>query len=500
MTEIKKNSKSEKPVMIPIGLPDLDNEFADTKFIPDRVRAILGYATLQWIRYRNEQKFALGTKNYSKNSIPVVELSSEHIRRIVGRHSAKYMLMLSNSGWLLPIKKEGKERGSYWKGSQFIKYKLSLDILKKPGADKRKFRKEYITDQKTLNQIEKARVYSNNLLNKSRTINANDKVAQQIWRYADTVRLDTSQIELAHQQKLIGKQASDELFVIADAINNSEFKIYKVDEFGHRIHSVVTNLDKKVRPFLYYDAHPDAPLVVLDIKNSQPYLCSLILKDPELCIRFTPEFEPLLKVIRGFKAADTNLFHYHCANGEVYEQWLISQNKVKGSVVSKEKRDEVKDAFMAFLFSAPDREGFGKSKWAIKNKEQLDNAFRMTYMEVYALVTAIKTVPQELLPFMDKHYQNKREEHKRVKKHQHKSYAYLNMPAMMQRLESACLRKISKRMIDDGIGPFTTVHDSWILLEGDVDKAEQIVKEFFAELGFRPPQIKREACNKISNP
>jgi len=104
-----------------------------------------------------------------------------------------------------------------------------------------------------------------------------------------------------------------------------------------------------------------------------------------------------------------------------------------------------------------------------------------------------------LLPFMEKHYQEKRAEHKAEGKNQHKSYAYINMPAMMQRLEATFLRRISQRMIDAGIAPFVTIHDSWILLEGDVDKAEQIVKEFFTELGFQPPQLKREACNKISN-
>ena len=70
---------------------------------------------------------------------------------------------------------------------------------------------------------------------------------------------------------------------------------------------------------------------------------------------------------------------------------------------------------------------------------------------------------------------------------------------MMQRLEATFLRKISKRMIDAGIGPFTTVHDSWIVLEHDVDKTQQIIKEFYCEIGFRPPQIKVDRLRKENN-
>ena len=63
-------------------------------------------------------------------------------------------------------------------------------------------------------------------------------------------------------------------------INSIDIGDYKVsiDAHVHRLHSVITNIQKDYRNFLTYDGQE---LVSIDIKNSQPYLC---------CALFNPQF------------------------------------------------------------------------------------------------------------------------------------------------------------------------------------------------------------------
>ena len=159
-------------------------------------------------------------------------------------------------------------------------------------------------------------------------------------------------------------------------------------------------------------------------------------------------------------------------------------------------KDKVKKDFMAFLYSAPEKDAWGRQSHVIAAKEKLDIAFRTTYPEVYAFINAIKTVPESLLPFMELHYKRKRAEHRVEHKRLHPNYAYLNLPSMMQRIESFMLRKISKKLFTAGIPPFVTVHDSWILFKKDAERAEEIIIDCYRELGVIPPKVKQECISK----
>lgn len=58
-------------------------------------------------------------------------------------------------------------------------------------------------------------------------------------------------------------------------INALDLKHYnaKIDNHVHRLHSVITNIQKEYRQFLKYDGQP---LIGIDITNCQPYLLSLL--------------------------------------------------------------------------------------------------------------------------------------------------------------------------------------------------------------------------------
>jgi len=77
------------------------------------------------------------------------------------------------------------------------------------------------------------------------------------------------------------KHPQNQYAAIIENINsiseNWDYKV-KIDDHVHRLHSVLTNMQKEFRNFLTYDGQQ---LVSIDIKNSQPYLS---------CILFNPEF------------------------------------------------------------------------------------------------------------------------------------------------------------------------------------------------------------------
>ncbi len=63
---------------------------------------------------------------------------------------------------------------------------------------------------------------------------------------------------------------------------------------------------------------------------------------------------------------------------------------------------------------------------------------------------------------------------------------------MLQRGESRVMRKIAQLMLDEGIRPFLTVHDSFILPQRYADRTKEIIQNVFAEIGVQPPRVKTE--------
>lgn len=66
-----------------------------------------------------------------------------------------------------------------------------------------------------------------------------------------------------------------------DKIENHRYEVH-IDSTVHRLHSVITNIEKDYRNFLIYD---EQELVSIDISNSQPYLACTLLKPEFWSIR-----------------------------------------------------------------------------------------------------------------------------------------------------------------------------------------------------------------------
>jgi hypothetical protein len=58
----------------------------------------------------------------------------------------------------------------------------------------------------------------------------------------------------------------------------------------------------------------------------------------------------------------------------------------------------------------------------------------------------------------------------------------------MQRLESRLIiQKVSGRLITDGVGPFITIHDSFIILPQDCTTVIKTIQDTFSYLNLPPP-------------
>ncbi len=70
-------------------------------------------------------------------------------------------------------------------------------------------------------------------------------------------------------------QKTNPVMFSLEAILNGEFYVLRPDEKS-RVYTNLTNLKRECRAFLRYD---DKPLVELDIRNSQPLIASIIIKE-----------------------------------------------------------------------------------------------------------------------------------------------------------------------------------------------------------------------------
>ena len=92
---------------------------------------------------------------------------------------------------------------------------------------------------------------------------------------------------------------------------------------------------------------------------------------------------------------------------------------------------------------------------------------------------------EEKLPFITKTFLNRYGFFEGEKSY-HKALA-----CMMQRMESRImLLRIAPKLIEAGLTPFVTVHDSFILPAHFAKKAEEIITNEFKILGVNHPQIK----------
>jgi len=270
-----------------------------------------------------------------------------------------------------------------------------------------------------------------------------------------------------------------------DSIVDGDYKL-QIDDHVHRLHSVLTNMQKEFRNFLTYDGQE---MVSIDIKNSQPYL-SCILFNTEFwsenstldlnlnelpqniieSIRFTPPRANAISIItalnRLFERLEGHEFDRYksiVSSGAMYEtimQWIKDE---EGETI---KRDDAKTIIFKLFFS-PNR----------TNPED-ENLWLMLYFK--------DKFPQvvELFKIIKKQYQGLDE------KKQHGRLACL-----LQSIESEIiLHRYCERIWNEKNHqvPIFTIHDSIATTIENKDYVKRVMEEELTRAIGVTPRLSEE--------
>lgn len=253
-------------------------------------------------------------------------------------------------------------------------------------------------------------------------------------------------------------------------INSIAIGDYKVsiDTNVHRLHSVITNLQKEYRRFLKYN---NTPLVNVDISNSQPYLLCLLLNplfwdknsDIPLNISMLPQnvqekfTEEHLEEIKTYVASldwrDESLNNYvqKVSEGQVYEFML---NVINRNLNITLVRDDIKVMILTTLFS--------KNRYMPKCKQY----FRRYFPLIYDLISL-------------------------TKKNDHKALSCLLQSIESEMILHRCCRKIweeGQHQI-----PVFTIHDSICTTIDNTDFILRIMQQTLTENIGIPPNVEAKA-------
>lgn len=253
-------------------------------------------------------------------------------------------------------------------------------------------------------------------------------------------------------------------------INSIAIGDYKVsiDTNVHRLHSVITNLQKEYRRFLKYNS---TLLVNVDISNSQPYLLCLLLNplfwdknsNIPLNISMLPQnvqekfAEEHLEEIRTYVASldwrDESLSNYvqKASEGQVYEFMLqVINSNLNTTLV----RDDIKVMILTTLFS--------KNRYTPKCKQY----FRRYFPLIYDLISL-------------------------TKKNNHKA-----LSCLLQSIESEIiLHRCCRKIWEEGNQqiPVFTIHDSICTTIDNTNFVLNIIQQTLTDSIGIPPNVEAKA-------
>ena len=256
-----------------------------------------------------------------------------------------------------------------------------------------------------------------------------------------------------------------------ESITSCDYKA-KIDTNVHRLHSVITNIQKDYRNFLLYN---EQPLVGIDIANSQPYL---------LCLLFNPLFweqdsnatlnigtlptniqslfpqEHLVEIkdyVSSLAVEALQEYKQITSEGRVYEHIMSLINSRRNTTLDKKN---VKTMMLIVFFS--------KNRYYHQQGAILKRLFDNTYPEIYSLIAL-------------------------TKRGNHAALACL-----LQSIESEIiLHRCCKRIWEEGNRqvPVFTIHDSIATTTEHVEWVKGIMQEELTNAIGILPTLKEEQWN-----
>lgn len=152
-------------------------------------------------------------------------------------------------------------------------------------------------------------------------------------------------IEYMNNCPIVDIEKKNCIIASASRITNHDFNCSR-DSTSKRLHSNVTNMKTELRRYLRVEGEP---LTNIDIKNSQPYLSTLLLTNPRKVafLAKDPDLGALLKSMKSVDSEDVKRYISLVTSGVFYD-YLVDEFKKSGLILT---RDETKPKVLLIFFS-----------------------------------------------------------------------------------------------------------------------------------------------------
>lgn len=236
---------------------------------------------------------------------------------------------------------------------------------------------------------------------------------------------------------------------------------WSIDNTSGRFHSNVTNMAKGLRPYLRIKGEP---LVNIDIKNSQPYLSSILLTDPGKIsyLAKNPAFALMLQSLKVSLNQDVKTYISLVISGQLYE-YLMQEYIKEGLILT---RSETKKQVLRILFAR------NRSPKETTNRKARQ-IFKVKFPTVHNIFSMVRGSEK------GDRFSN-----------------YSRFAILLQSIESyLMLDVILKRIYKELPGTIAiTIHDSVMtgVLTNNVEVVKKIIIEEMTFFVGYPPQIKLE--------
>lgn len=455
-------------VRIPVWLKSVSEICLTHDLDEERMKVLLHQFFLSYLKNSKMKRWHSKRGNFLDDYFPVssVLLKETCTTRYIG-----YVKALMESGVI--DRRETITGGrAYVVGghAQLYRWKLPMDY-EGPIA----FRTDRVTGYKQVKSVLATRDrYARQSKQSAKEYSKENPIYETLLAHLDDMRFDDAFTEEYEKFKI----TDDLKFLQAEALSNKDFQWFSRDDFGCRLHHPVAALPKDYRNRLRFKSNPETKLVVLDIKNSQPYFSSVFL-NKHLITTHLPEFLPgLPSVVKYERTGDFILYRRLCVEGRLYEFIMEGMGL---NIKNKNERDKIKELlFSSVLFSRLRVYG---------EKKRFRDYFRSIFPNVFEMFQSIKRMDEELLPDLKDVIRPRGAKFK----YANSNNAYKLVSCLMQRAESAIMYNvIAPKLVAQGV-KFVTVHDSFILLPEAVEFVKDIIKESFDELGLPVPVFSEQS-------
>jgi hypothetical protein len=431
-TKKKTIGKLKLSCMIPIHAPILESIY-ENKRDADKARVILHYLFHTRQRMKDNPNFASGLNRYER-WCPVY---STNLKAMI--HDYKRILDILLHESIIEFKHNSEGNPSFFPNKYTILYRIDFPMhLLHP--DTKRYRKEEITTPSVIRSVKKH-------FEKGFEMNFRKVCTQYPWLKRSVGFIKKLQLKPLLKENTNGN--IEFLEMTSNQFNNGLYRHISIDDYAGRVFTHLSNLPKVLRKHLEIEGSLD-PLVIVDVKNAQPYLIALVLNYPHL-IQYTPELSELYPVLEKFsKYDDVKHFFRTCATGRVYDDIAI------GGQIS---RDEVKTMMLKHVLFCSKSELKGDLEESIKRK-RFQNTFKSLYPNVFEALTELKSLKKKNFKFIEKL--------EALREQKLKAYAIPSLLGM--RLEVAFFIKVVAKNCDDSQLEIATIHDAFILRKADLNR------------------------------